>query len=88
MSLFSKIFKINSKTHNSDVSKENAANPNLKKISDLETFLAKLLSTDSYIAKSDYLKTLDSSKDAVKYFEQLKTDDLLTDFCKKKQDFR
>lgn len=46
-------------------------------------FFDELLNSDSYIAKSDYLKKLDDVKDTISYFERLKTDKLLKDFCKK-----
>ena len=58
-------------------------NPNIKTIADLDTHISNLLSSDSYIARSDYLKKLEASKESVSYFQQLKKDDLLSDFCRK-----
>jgi len=75
MSLLNKLFE-NSK--NSTPNNENA-----KTILELNEFIEKLLGTDSYIAKSEYLKRIDSSKEVVNYFNQLKNDGLLSDFCKK-----
>ena len=75
MSLLNKLF-VNSK--NSTPNNENA-----KTILELNEFIEKLLGTDSYIAKSEYLKKIDSSKEVVNYFNQLKNDGLLSDFCKK-----
>jgi DNA helicase-4 len=75
MSLLNKLFE-NSK--NSTPNNENA-----KTILELNEFIEKLLGTDSYIAKSEYLKKIDSSKEVVNYFNQLKNDGLLSDFCKK-----
>ncbi len=59
-----------------------AQNPRISEIYEINNFINKLLSSDSYIAKSDYLKKLDSSKNAIHYFQQLKKDNLLLDFCK------
>lgn len=75
MSLLNKLFE-NSK--NSTPNNENA-----KTILELNEFIEKLLGTDSYIPKSEYLKKIDSSKEVVNYFNQLKNDGLLSDFCKK-----
>ena len=60
-----------------------AQNPKISEIFELNDFINKLLSSDSYIAKSDYLKRIDSTKNVVHYFQQLKNDNLLIDFCKK-----
>lgn len=59
-----------------------AQNPRISEIYEINNFINKLLSSDSYIAKSDYLKKLDSSKNTIHYFQQLKKDNLLLDFCK------
>lgn len=75
MSLLNKLFENNK---NSTPNNENA-----KTILELNEFIEKLLGTDSYIAKSEYLKKIDSSKEVVNYFNQLKNDGLLSDFCKK-----
>lgn len=75
MSLLNKLFENNK---NSTPNSENA-----KTILELNEFIEKLLGTDSYIAKSEYLKKIDSSKEVVNYFNQLKNDGLLSDFCKK-----
>ena len=75
MSLLNKLFENNK---NSTPNNENA-----KTVLELNEFIEKLLGTDSYIAKSDYRKKIDSSKEVVNYFNQLKNDGLLSDFCKK-----
>ena len=58
-------------------------NQNIKSINNLDLFLKQLLSSDSYIAKSDYLRKIAASKDMISYFQQLKKDNLLSDYCKK-----
>ena len=58
-------------------------NPKITKILDLNDFIQRLLLSDSYIAKSDYLKKIDSSKETIQYFLQLKKDNLFFDFCMK-----
>ena len=75
MSLLNKLFENNKKTIPN--------NENAKTVLELNEFIEKLLGTDSYIAKSEYLKKIDSSKEVVNYFNQLKNDGLLYDFCKK-----
>ena len=57
MSLLNKLFENNK---NSTPNNENA-----KTILELNEFIEKLLGTDSYIAKSEYLKKIDSSKEVV-----------------------
>ena len=79
MSVFSKIFR--KTAHSQNLAK--SENPKAHAISELGSFLDSLLSSDTYIAKSDYLKKLESCKETVSYFQQLKKDDLLSDFCKK-----
>lgn len=58
-------------------------NPKITEIFELNSFLDTLLSSDAYIAKSDYLKRIESAKNTILYFQQLKNDNVLTDFCKK-----
>lgn len=58
-------------------------NSNLQKISELKDFLDSLLNKNAYIARSDYLKTLQSYSEIVSYFQNLKNDGLLEDFCRK-----
>ncbi|WP_081773643.1 UvrD-helicase domain-containing protein [Treponema sp. C6A8] len=84
MSILNRIFgaKENQTEINSN-ELHNFENPKLNEVIQLYDFLTKLLSSDSYIAKSDYLKKIESCKESISYFQQLKTDDLLSDFCKK-----
>lgn len=58
-------------------------NQNLQKISELKDFFDSLLDRNAYIARSDYLKTLETYRESVLYFQNLKSDELLEDFCKK-----
>lgn len=83
MSFISKIFRQNSNKQEPFSSKEIPQNSNLTKICSLNKFLENLLSSDSYIAKSEYLKEMESCKETVSYFYQLKKDDLLSGFCRK-----
>ena len=68
MPLFDKIL---GKTKNENSPNNNS---NINSITELIGFLDELLSSDKYIAKSDYLKKIESAKDIVNYFEQLKKD--------------
>ena len=58
-------------------------NPKLNSIIEINDYLVKLFSEDAYIAKSDYLKRIESVRDTIVYFKQLQADELLSDFCKK-----
>lgn len=80
MSFLNRIFGNNTKDVKNNSQPDN---PNLAQILALKEFIDYLLSKDSYIAKSDYLKEFALKKDIVTYFQQLKTDDLLFDFCKR-----
>ncbi len=83
MAFFNRIF--GSKTASSDKKSQitHSDNPKVKEILQLQSIIDSLLSKNSYIAKSEYLKKIDEKKDVISYFQQLKTDDLLSDFCKK-----
>lgn len=58
-------------------------NPSVKAIIELNNHISNLLSSDSYIAKSEYLKFIEERKNAVSYFKQLNTDNILKTFCSK-----
>ena len=85
MSIFYKFVHKDSKTDTGNRTKSFSAskNPKAQKIDELASFLENLLSSDSYIAKSDYLKKLDDCKDTLSYFQDLQKDDLLSNFCEK-----
>lgn len=81
MSLLNRIFG-----NNNEISVKNnihSENPKVNEILELQSFVDNLLSNDSYIAKSEYLKKIEEKKDVLSYFQQLKNDDLLSNFCKK-----
>ena len=83
MSFFSRLFRNKHSVPSKNVVVSvQTRNPKITKILDLNNFIQRLLSSDSYIAKSDYLKKIDSSKETIQYFLQLKKDNLLFDFCK------
>lgn len=77
MSLLDKFFS--SKENESFISE----NPNIKIVYEFDSYVNTLLESDSYIAKSEYLKRQEECKDAISYFKQLKADGLLNDLCKK-----
>lgn len=58
-------------------------NPSVKAIIELNNHISNLLSSDKFIAKSEYLKFLEERKDAVSYFKQLNIDNILKTFCSK-----
>lgn len=58
-------------------------NPRIVFLYEFYDFINKLLSSNSYIAKSDYLRKVESAKETINYFNQLQSDNLLSDFCKK-----
>lgn len=74
--------------HNVPKDKNTIQNENLKSIICLGDFFDDLLSNDEYIAKSAYLKILESNKKNIEYLKNLETDGLLKKFCKNhKADF-
>lgn len=79
------IFSIFHKKDKSSPQSPQDKNSNLQKISELQIFLDSLLDKNTYIARSDYLKTLQSYSETVLYFQNLKNDELLEDFCRKKK---
>ncbi|MBP5401658.1 MAG: UvrD-helicase domain-containing protein [Treponema sp.] len=83
MSVFNRLLGNNQDKDGKTDFKKKAVNSNLKNIYDLDSLFEKLFNSDSYIAKSDYLKSIEACKDSVEYFKQLEKDDLLSDFCKK-----
>ncbi|MBR4599113.1 MAG: UvrD-helicase domain-containing protein, partial [Treponema sp.] len=83
MSILNRLFRNKENSSKNDFASPASENTRLKSILRFGNFLENLLSSDSYIAKSDYLKNLESCKESLSYFQQLKNDDLLSDFCKK-----
>ncbi len=81
MSVFSKLLK-KSDVRNKELNNiQKTDNPNVKAIKELAELISNLLSSDAYIAKSDYLKFIESRKSSVLYFKQLTKDKLLANFC-------
>ena len=81
MSLINRLFgEKGSKTTTEKLS-VSPGNVNLTAIRELDAHIAKLLDSDAYIAKSDYLKFVDDRKETVAYFKQLHEDNLLESFC-------
>ena len=83
MTLLNRLFGAKGKSIHNSFSHKSKSNSKLTDIIELNKFIKNILASDSYIAKSDYLKKLESTKDTINYFKQLKKDGLLTDFCKK-----
>ena len=83
MSLLNRIFGSNSDSVKKNKNISHFDNPKLNEILSFKNQVDDLLSKDSYIAKSDYLKKIETTKYVISYFKQLQSDDLLSDFCKK-----
>ena len=81
MAFFDKIFGRSVTGEKSNVS--SVKTDSTKPIFDLVVFLESLLSSDAYIARSQYLKRLEADNRLVVYLNQLNRDGLLKDFCKK-----
>ncbi|MBO5124699.1 MAG: UvrD-helicase domain-containing protein [Spirochaetaceae bacterium] len=81
MAFFDKIFGRSVTGEKSNVS--SVKTDSTKPIFDLAVFLESLLSSDAYIARSQYLKRLEADNRLVVYLNQLNRDGLLKDFCKK-----
>ena len=80
MSILSWIFRRNAsaETHG-----QIHANTNARLLLDLAAFIDTLLAEDAYIARSRYLRRFEEARETVSYFENLRSDGLLSDFCKK-----
>lgn len=84
MSFFSKLFEKSNKNNLNSAKQDSIAsseNPNVKNILEVGQFIDNLFSNDSYLSKSRYLKPLESFRETVAYFRQLKHDKLLKNFC-------
>lgn len=80
MSFFSKIFRKKDITNNEHRSFDSIET---QKIYDLSLLLDSLLSSDKYIAKSEYTQILLDNKNIIDYFVVLTNSGLLSTFCKK-----
>lgn len=85
MSLKSRLFGIKQNIATSEQKNTfiQSDNPSVKAIIELNNHISNLLSSDKYIAKSEYLKFLEERKEAVSYFKQLNIDNILKTFCSK-----
>jgi len=85
MSLKSRLFGIKQNIATSEQKNTFIQSDNLsvKAIIELNNHISNLLSSDKFIAKSEYLKFLEERKDAVSYFKQLNIDNILKTFCSK-----
>ncbi|MBE6155715.1 MAG: DNA helicase UvrD [Firmicutes bacterium] len=79
MSFFSKIFR-NKKKETTVVISNNI---NVEKIYEFKEFMDALLNQNKYIAKSEYLKKLESYKPYIDYYSVLKDNNILLEFCNK-----
>ena len=55
-------------------------NPKAAAFLELKTYLSNLLSSDAYIAKSQYQPKLKENEDLINFFKGLEESDLLNDF--------
>lgn len=85
MSLKSRLFGIKQNIATSEQKNTfiQSDNPSVKAIIELNNHISNLLSSDKFIAKSEYLKFLEERKDAVSYFKRLNIDNILKTFCSK-----
>ena len=63
--------------------KNTQKNTESQSLLELQTFVETLLSSEKYIAKSDYLTFFSEKSELIKYAFQLKKDDFLKEYCKK-----
>lgn len=66
-----------------DKESSQSKNPKAAAFLELKTYLSNLLSSDAYIAKSQYQPKLKENEDLINFFKGLEESDLLNDFCKK-----
>ena len=77
MFVFEKLFDTK-KNHNSQPNDS----PQRNFVDNLENFIANLLSSDSYIARSNYNKLIDQKSKDIEYLRNLQNDNLLESYCK------
>ena len=77
MFIFKKLFDTK-KNHNSQPNDS----PQRNFVDDLENFIANLLSSDSYIARSNYNKRINQKSKDIEYLRNLQNDNLLESYCK------
>lgn len=56
-------------------------NENVLKLLDLKKYIDTVTDTNKYIAKSDYIETINQYKPVIGFFDVLKTSGMLTNFC-------
>lgn len=83
MGLFARFFK--KKVKNENVIRDNNVfeNPECRALQELGEYMEKTLTSNHYVAKSEYRERLLSKKKTIDYFEVLKSSDLLKTFCDK-----
>ena len=77
MSIFDKLFGVK-KDRDSQSAKSSKTNV----VESLKNFINDLLSSDSYIARSDYNKFIDKNSKNIEYLRDLQNDNLLENYCK------
>lgn len=86
MPFFSRLFAKQNKKNSSSSTPDftcRSENPKAQSVLEAAQFISELLSADSYIAKSQYLKRSEPYREAAAYFQQLEQDGLLQSFCDK-----
>ena len=55
----------------------------LLKLRELDTFMRSLLKGEHYVARSEYQEELEAASELIKWFQVLKTSEMLAEFCRK-----
>ena len=77
MSIFDKLFGVKK-----DRDPQSAKSSKTNFVESLKNFIKDLLSSDSYIARSDYNKFIDKNSKNIEYLRDLQNDNLLENYCK------
>ena len=83
MELFARFFKKKVKKENVIQENNVSENPECRSLHELGEYMDKTLTSNHYVARSEYRERLLSKKKTIDYFEVLKSSDLLETFCDK-----
>lgn len=85
MSIFDALFKKNTEKSQEKTAdlKPVAVSLECKKLIELNDYMHRLLESDCYTAKSEFLELLDNSKDTINFFVVLNTSGVIEEYCSK-----
>lgn len=83
MGLFNRVFKKSANKKSPDKELHQSSSPEVRKLTDLRLFMKKLIASDRFTAKSDFLKKMAEEKETIDFFNVLEASGVMDDFCRK-----